>query len=98
MNILIIIIDVIGILAFMGATYHAYKNYERLKEASHLWLYFGTASIVAIMWGISYVLSEFNVKIAIQYEPVFFFAVIFLFTLVSMSSLFDFIKLQGSFK
>ena len=98
MNGIIVVLDVIGLILFAGAGYFAYQNHERLKIASNLWLYFGTASVVAALWIISLVLKEAGIVFAGEVEPTLFFAVIFMFTLVSVSSLFDFIKLQSGFE
>ena len=58
MNILLVIIDIVGAFAFLGASYFAFQNYERLKEASQLWLYYGAASITAWLWALSVMVNE----------------------------------------
>ena len=97
---IIIIIDVLGMLAFAGAAFYAYKNQEKMQQASKLWLYFGTACLMALLWGASLIMKELGMAMIAGFEPepALFFAVIFMYTLVSMTSLFDFVKLQGRLK
>ena len=95
-----IIIDVLGMLAFAGAAFYAYKNHEKMQQASNLWLYFGTACLMALLWGASLIMKELGMAMIAGFEPepALFFAVIFMYTLVSMTSMFDFVKLQGRLK
>lgn len=95
MNLSIILIDTLGILCFSLAAYFSYRNNHFVQDASNLWLYFGTASIMAICWIASLIMQQF-ISIPDIIESSLFFAVIFLFSLVAVASLFDFIKLQAS--
>ena len=98
MNVIIILFDLLGIVAFAAAAFFAYRNHSKLKDASNLWLYFGSSSIVACLWGASLIAREVGITAAYDFESMLFFAVIFLFTLLSIASLFDFIKMHGSLK
>ena len=94
MNLYIILINGIGLMFFIGAAIFGYQNHEKLKTASNLWLYFAASSIIAGIWIISLILKELNIYYK-DVEPTLYFAVVFLFCLVSMTSLFDFIKLHS---
>jgi|SRR3989344_6667675 len=94
MNTIIILIDIVGIVGFLIAAIFSYKNHIMTKEASNLWLYFATASVGAIIWILSLIVQQFII-LPYVIESSIFFAIVFLFTLVAMSSLFDFVKLHA---
>lgn len=91
------LIDVLGIICFSISAYFAYKNNAFVEEASKLWLYFGASSVMAVCWIIALVVQQF-IALPDIIESSLFFGVVFLFSLVAVASLFDFIKLQASLK
>ena len=93
MDYAILLVDGMGILCFGISAYYAYKNNNFIKEASSLWLYFGSASLMAILWTLSFILRQFF-SLPEIIESSLFFAVVFLYSLVAVASLFDFVKLQ----
>jgi hypothetical protein len=92
MNLLVILLDLTGLLAFSVASFYAYRNHEAVKFATKMWWYFANASVTGALWSLVVLLDELGVKLPFDAGSALFFAVVFLFTLFSVTSYFNFIK------
>jgi hypothetical protein len=92
MSVLLALFDLIGMVAFIIASVYAYRNHDAVKFASKLWWFFANASITGAVWSFIVLIEELGIELPWDAEPALFFAVVFLFTLFSVTSFFNFIK------
>ena len=93
MNMLLLIMDIIGLSSFLVAAFYSFNNNSKLGLKSFsVWIYLAAASILASIWCFNFALNDAGIQLEFVEESVLFFSVSFIFMMVAIGSRLDFIK------